>query len=151
MRHEEHTADLLRRVLDEQQELLRLPRVLLAEDDPDLRKLLAAILRKNGFEVIEARDGVDLQFTLDALAAEPTAPQPDVIVSDIRMPGCTGLDILWGLRHGNSRIPVILMTAFGSHATREEAIRLGADAILSKPLDPESLVTMVRSFSPAGA
>ena len=151
MKHEEHTGDHQRREIHEQQELLRLPRVLLAEDDPELRKLLAAILRKDGFDVIEARDGADLLSKLEALAAEPTAAQPDVIVSDIRMPGYTGLDVLWALRKGNCRIPVILMTAFGTSDTREEAIRLGADTILNKPLDPESLVTMVRSFSPAGA
>ena len=151
MRHEGHAATLQRREIIDQQELLRAPRVLLAEDDGEFRKLLAGILRKNGFDVIEAKDGADLIATIEALSTEPSAAQPDVIVSDIRMPGYTGLDVLWGLRKGNCAIPVILMTAFGTDETRVEALRLGADTIISKPLNPETLVTMVRSFSSAGA
>jgi DNA-binding response OmpR family regulator len=111
-------------------------RILLAEDDRELRCLLATELRKEGFTVEEAGSGFDL---LELLGESTVRNQTfDLIVTDIRMPGLTGLSLVEGLRNGitpgTSGTPVILITAFGDEETHAEANRLGA-AIFDKPFD----------------
>ena len=111
-------------------------RILLAEDDRDLRLLLATELRKQGHVVDEAASGHDLLELLANLALRNETF--DLIVTDIRMPGLTGLSIVEGLRHGitdgTASTPVILITAFGDEETHAEAKRLGA-VIFDKPFD----------------
>jgi DNA-binding NtrC family response regulator len=75
---------------------------------------------------------------------QPLAPF-DLIISDVRMPGYGGLDLLASLRHANSRVPVILITAFGSASTHAAAKRLGAFATLDKPFDLDDLMTLASS------
>jgi DNA-binding response OmpR family regulator len=73
----------------------------------------------------------------------------DLVISDIRMPVCSGLEILEGLRQAHRKIPVILMTAFGDDETRATANRLGA-VLLDKPFALEDLREAVRALlSPA--
>jgi two-component system response regulator (stage 0 sporulation protein F) len=115
-------------------------RVLLAEDDPEMRELLASTLRQDGLEVIEVRDGSALLDRLaEALAADGDLDGYDVIVSDIRMPGYSALDILAGVRRALRHTPVILITAFGDRVTHERAMRLGASAVFDKPFDIDDL------------
>ena len=106
-------------------------RVLLADDDRELRHLLATELRKDGFVVTEASTGVELRHRLDD-GDDPF----DLIVTDVRMPGMTGLTVIDGLRNGNprSKTPVILITAFGDAHTHAEAKRLKV-VVLDKPFD----------------
>jgi CheY-like chemotaxis protein len=113
----------------------RVIRVLLAEDDLEARRLLAHALRRDGRVVIEAANG----FELVELLTGGLADLPDVIVSDIRMPGFSALDVLSILRLSLSRIPVILITGFGDAETHRAAIRLGAVAVLDKPFDVNDL------------
>ncbi len=71
----------------------------------------------------------------------------DVVVSDIRMPGASGLDLLAGLRRDDWTTPVVLITAFGDPGGRHaEAYRLGADAVLDKPLDVDDLRLVVQTL-----
>ena len=119
-------------------------RILLAEDDPELRALLAETLREDGFEVVEARDGhALLDHLADAMSSEGDIDQFDLVVSDIRMPGYSALDVLagahWALRH----TPVILITAFGDRATHERAKHLGAKAVFDKPFELDDFRTAV--------
>ena len=111
-------------------------RVLLAEDNRELRRLLAAGLRKNGYLVTEAATGFDMLERLGDLTLRNEAF--DLIISDVRMPGPTGLVAVEGLRHGTGRssssTPVMLITAFGDAALHAEARRLGA-VVLDKPFD----------------
>ena len=111
-------------------------RVLLAEDDRELRSLLAAKLRKEGCVVQEAETGLELLEHLGDLNLRDE--MFDLIVTDIRMPGLTGLAVIEGLRNGDMPgswgIPVIMMTAFGDEDTHLEAKRLGA-VIFDKPFD----------------
>lgn len=117
------------------------PRVLVAEDDDTFRRLLVTTLRRDGFEIVEARTGREL---LDHVAAVEQSGEPfDVIVSDVRMPGMTGMDALAGLRNADWAVPVILITAFGDEETRMEALRLGAGAFFAKPFDLADLRTAV--------
>jgi DNA-binding NtrC family response regulator len=117
--------------------------LLLAEDDPDMRWLLSMSLRKEGYEVIEVRDGAELRAKVRTQVANPKQePQVSMIISDFRMPGATGLDVLEELRRLEQSMPFILITAFGDEATHEAARRLGA-VVFDKPLDLEDLRTAV--------
>jgi DNA-binding response OmpR family regulator len=120
------------------------PRVLVAEDDPEMRRLVADALRKDGYEVIEEPDGGRLLVRIAAIYAFRSTADPfDLIVSDIRMPVCSGLDILKGLRDAHWHTPVILMTAFGDDETRARAEKLGA-LLFDKPFALAALRSTVR-------
>lgn len=110
------------------------PRVILAEDDDSLREALVEELLAQGYDVRLASNGLELT---DAVleAVRGMAPIPDAIVSDIRMPGATGLEVLELLRQYDWRVPVVLTTAFPHHTLEVEAVRLGAAELLEKPLD----------------
>jgi CheY-like chemotaxis protein len=126
----------------------RVPRILLAEDDLQMRRLLLWALRTAGYQVVEAADGSDLLDTAEPLIlnmCEPdSSPRFDLIVSDIRIPGFSGLELLSAIRSCGWTIPVILITAFGDEATHAEAERLNASAVLDKPFDIEDLIGEVR-------
>lgn len=124
------------------------PVILLAEDDPLFRALVGQVLRADGYVVIEARDGDRLQYLVRALLQSGRDPRPELIISDIRMPGLSGLDILETLRELDWYTPVILMTGFGGPESTAEAERLGAAAVLSKPFDLEELRRRVRDILP---
>ena len=125
------------------------PRVIVAEDDPDIRRLVAVALRGFGYEIIEVRSGAELLEALgDALLSEGREGRPDIIISDIRMPGLTGMEILAGLRQAEWPTVIVLMTAYADRHTREEAARLGADAFFEKPFDIDDLMTAVVNMTP---
>jgi DNA-binding NtrC family response regulator len=118
-------------------------RVLLADDDADMRELVASALRKDGYEVIEARDGWQmLQYLATHVSDEEDSPI-DLVISDMRMPGKNGLDVLAGLRWADPSTPFILITGFGDMQTHMEARRLGASAVFDKPFDIEHLRNVV--------
>ena len=121
-------------------------RVLVAEDDTAMRDLLAEALRRDGHDVIEVPDGRHLAAYFEAAGdSEAALPLPDLIISDVRMPGYTGLDILASLRAAQIDVPVILISAFADEATHREAFDLGA-AFLDKPFDLEALRRTVRAL-----
>jgi len=118
-------------------------RVLLAEDDAEMRSLLQLSLEDAGYEVTALANGVDLLHELERAHRTPTRPPYGLVVSDVRMPGPTGLEILDAL-HGRAWLPpVILITAFGDAALHEEGRRLGAVAVLDKPFETDRLVALV--------
>jgi CheY-like chemotaxis protein len=120
------------------------PRVLLAEDDAELRSLLAALLRADGYDVIEAKDGTALLDRLaEALAGEQGFDSYDLIVTDIRMPGYDAFDVMLGMRRLMFDMPFVLITAFGDALTHRRAEQLGAAAVLDKPFDLDELRTTV--------
>jgi len=125
------------------------PAILVAEDDHDLRRILASAFRHEGYEVVEARDGVEL---LDHLLYPPRfgdrVARFDLVLSDIRMPVLTGLDALACLRDSGSRIPMVLITAFGDHRTHLEAQRLGASLVFNKPFDLQELKDAIHKLVP---
>ena len=111
-------------------------RLLLAEDDFELRELLACVLRADGHEVVEARDGNELW---QLLSSGSEAGPFSLVVSDVRMPGLTAFDVLTGLQRMLSETPVILITAFGDQTTHLRALRLGARRVFDKPFDCDEL------------
>ena len=128
----------------------RVKRVLLAEDDAELRRLLAGVLRQDGFDVIEARDGVDgFGFIEPWVFWDAREDRFDLIISDVRMPGWTGIDLLRIARARRLPAPVILITAFGATELHAEARRLGAAAVFDKPFDIDALRSAARRLTQA--
>jgi CheY-like chemotaxis protein len=123
-------------------------RVLLAEDDEEMRCLVADALRGDGYDVVELADGGRLLVDIATrLKSGADGEFLDLIVSDIRMPVCTGLQILSALRDAHWQTPVILMTAFGDEATRRHAESLSA-VLFDKPFDLDDLRTAVANLLP---
>ena len=124
-------------------------RVVVAEDQPEMRALIANMFRREGYAVTEARDGSDLLDLLIETLDNKTNPKiPDLIVTDIWMPGCSGLEVLARLRRFAWSTRVIVITAFGDQTTHTEARRLGAALVLDKPLDLATLRTAARTLAP---
>jgi CheY-like chemotaxis protein len=117
--------------------------VLVAEDDPSLRRLIVTVLRDAGYDVVEAADGPELLERIEALAKRQVPSDAFVVVSDVKMPGLTGLDVLAILRCASARTPVVLITAFGDAETHAEARELGAVRVLDKPFDLDVLRAVV--------
>jgi two-component system OmpR family response regulator len=119
--------------------------ILLAEDDEDLRKLLAQALRAEGFTVVECANGLALVESLvwDLEAGERSF---DLVVSDVYMPGVTGLSVLEGLLgwHEFHSPPMVLITAFGSPRLHELSEQFGAISVLEKPFEMTALMRVVR-------
>jgi len=114
-------------------------RILLAEDDDELRALLAEALRKDGYQVMEVRNGVVLDDLIRELSAQTIGHPQEIVISDVRMPGRTGLSVLES-HHGCPWCPqFIFMTGFGDDDVRDEASRLGAAAVLEKPFELDQL------------
>lgn len=118
------------------------PLVFLAEDHPDLRRTFVEALRDAGFDVLSASTGHDMLKLLTS-AARNEVPVPDAIVMDIRMPRCSGIDVLRALRLAEWKQPVVMMTAFGDPEIHERAASYGASVVLDKPFDAEDLVGML--------
>jgi|HubBroStandDraft_5_1064220.scaffolds.fasta_scaffold501804_1 DNA-binding response OmpR family regulator len=119
-------------------------RVLVAEDDDTLRHMIATVLARAGYQVIEAANGADaLDILGDALLA-PSRQAPQIVITDVRMPYVTGLQLLTSLR--TLAIPTIIVTAFPDDHTRELARKLGAFAVLAKPFELDALLRAVTAL-----
>ena len=116
--------------------------VLLAEDDSSFRTLLRWALERAGYKVVECSDGVCL---LSSVAGDPEkkARRFDVVVSDVRLPGVTGIEALEYLHDLPQMPPVIIITAFGSEQTHLYARSLGATTVLDKPFDMDELLEAI--------
>ena len=125
-------------------------RILLAEDDASLRSFLSEALTRAGFEVEEIDNGTALAARLkQVLLCHPGALRFDAIVSDLRMPGPSGMSLLRLLRMFDATMPFLLMTAYGDRGTHREAHSLGATAVFDKPLDSARLTrTLQGAFAP---
>jgi DNA-binding response OmpR family regulator len=114
--------------------------ILIADDDPDIRDLVAFKLEQAGFEVIAVDNG------LAALAAARETP-PDLVVLDVMMPGMSGIDVCRELRGGESTaaLPIILLTARAQEGDVEVGFGAGADDYIVKPFSPRELVSRVEA------
>lgn len=127
------------------------PKVLLAEDDEDLRDLIVMALESDGYEVVQAQDGAQLLKLIYAqLTDAPAGTRPPaLIISDIMMPGLSGLSVLSALRQADTKIPVVLMTGSTDSERHAEACRLGASAVFQKPFEAHDLRMAVLNLLPA--
>src|SRR5438445_6265762 len=115
----------------------RPPRILVVDDERSMRELLAIVLRREGYEVLLADNG---RAAIDMLEREPV----DLLISDIKMPDLSGVDVLRAAKRIDQDILGIMITAFASTDTAVEAMRLGACDYLSKPFDIDLLKMKVR-------
>jgi len=127
------------------------PRILLAEDDGEMRKLLSQVLSEAGYEVIQCRHGKDLLLRLESFIISKNRLDFELVISDILMPGLTGLEILEDLHECKGFPPMILITAFGDENIHRKAKRLGAAALFDKPFEIEDLLVKVREIVPPKA
>ena len=114
-------------------------RILVAEDDEQMVDLLVRVLGEEGYEVTAVRDGAQ------ALAKLEQDPGFDLVLTDLRMPGVDGMELLRRAMARQLRQPVILMTAFGSIESAVQAMREGAYHYLAKPVHIEDLLEIVGS------
>lgn len=125
------------------------PCILLAEDNYEMRALLALVLLGAGYDVVECPDGWSLlEYITPYIFPSSKHEKVDLIVSDIRMPGITGIEILKGLPQGEGYPPIVLITAFGNENTHHQAEQLGVAAMFDKPFEMNDLLDKVREIVP---
>ena len=117
------------------------PLVFLAEDDAAMRSMLRMLLTRSGFTVVACADGAALINEIEL--AGTGAPRPNVIISDVQMPGASGLDVVDAGTRMLPGVPIILITAFGDDRTHRRARELGATAVLNKPFLLNDLQALV--------
>ena len=111
-------------------------RILVVEDEPDLGKVLASLLRREGHKVDLTETG---SGAVEMLGREVY----DLVITDVRLPGASGIDVLKTSKEICPEAPVIVITAFASDETAEEARKLGAFNFITKPFDNEKIVADV--------
>ena len=112
-------------------------RILIADDEAEIRDLLRLYLEKDGYEVLEAADGLE---TMESVKRE----NPDLLLLDIMMPGLDGYRVLRNIRETNN-IPVIMLSAKGTNTDKILGLDLGADDYITKPFEPLEAVARVNS------
>lgn len=113
--------------------------ILIIEDDEAMRSLLQDFLIEEGFEVISVSNGSE---AFRKLAKEFF----DIVITDVRMPGLTGLDILPGIRKLQPASTILVITAFGSEEIEGKVLERGADAYLEKPVQLHQLKSLIHQL-----
>jgi nitrogen regulation protein NR(I) len=111
-------------------------KILIADDELNIRKVLSATLRREGYEVLTAKNG---QEAVELLASG----QVQVVVTDMKMPGLGGLEVLRHVRERHPRTPVIVITAHGTVDSAVEALKSGAFDYITKPFDSAELIRTI--------
>jgi DNA-binding response OmpR family regulator len=116
-------------------------RILIVDDEPHIRRLLAVRLEAEHFDVIETEDGAS---GLAALAAH----SPDLVLLDLMMPGANGFEVLSRIRSNprHKDVPVIILTAKGQDTDRELALAGGANDFVTKPFSPLKLIARIHQL-----
>jgi CheY-like chemotaxis protein len=118
------------------------PRILIAEDDAQVRRFLSHVLREEGYEVEAVPDGA---VALDLHRKHPA----QLVLLDMYLPGVDGLETMIRLRQEFPKLPIIAMSG-GGHLEKEDLLdmakRLGADAVLSKPIEKKTLLEGVKQW-----
>lgn len=117
-------------------------RILVAEDDDAFRDLLLDCLREAGHIPVELEDGSELGDYLELLETRAAAA-PDLILTDLRMPGRSGLEVVRRAREHGLQCPIVLLTAFPAPEVFEEADRIGHITVLGKPIEFERIAECV--------
>jgi Nif-specific regulatory protein len=109
-------------------------KILVADDELNLRRVLVALLRRDGHDVVQAANGSE---AIERLA------DVDVVITDLRMPQADGMDVLRAAAKNHPHVPVIMITAYGSVGQAVEAIKAGAFDYIEKPFEQDSIKTIV--------
>jgi DNA-binding response OmpR family regulator len=120
-------------------------RIVVADDEADIRRLIAFTLRRRGYDVLEATAG---DTALELVRQE----RPDLVLLDVMMPGLSGLEVAQALRDdaATSAIPIIILSAKGQAAEVEAGLHTGAQAYLVKPFAPQELAARVAGILGTG-
>jgi two-component system response regulator HydG len=113
-------------------------RILIVDDEPGMRRSLAIMLRRQGYAVVEAADGVEASERLGQDVF-------DLVIADVRMEPVSGLDLLKHVKQASPATEVVLMTAFGTIESAVEAMRQGAHDFITKPFQPDEILLRVRN------
>ncbi|HID95002.1 MAG TPA: response regulator, partial [Candidatus Latescibacteria bacterium] len=113
--------------------------ILIIDDDPQNRLILKTRLKAEGFEVVEASDGLE---GLAKLEGDP----PSLVMLDIQMPGMDGIQVLEQIRRSHPEVAVIMITAYGSQEIAVEAMKMGANDYICKPIDCKRLIPMITNL-----
>jgi two-component system response regulator FixJ len=124
--------------------MLSSPLVRVIDDDRAVRDSLEFLLRSAGF-------GVELFDSAEAFLAAPSPPPLGCVLTDIRMGGLDGLELMARLREASSKVPVIVMTGHGDVPLAVKAMKLGAVDFVEKPFDAEALIAAVQAALESGA
>lgn len=114
-------------------------KILVVEDSKNIRKLMAARLEQEGYEVIQAENGSIALEVLDTY-------QIDLIISDIMMPKLDGFELTKSLRESNYNIPILIVTAKESFEDKEKAFILGSDDYMVKPINMNEMILRVAAL-----
>jgi len=114
------------------------PRILIVDDDPAFCLMLSTFLEKNGFQTVKVHSGKD------CLAAMIKSGF-DLILTDLRLPDINGIEVLQEIKKKHSDTPVVLMTGYGEIRTAVKAMKLGAFEYVSKPVNPDEILLIVKS------
>ncbi len=117
-------------------------RVMIVEDEPNIVESLSFVFSREGWQVAAALDG---DTAIERLLSEP----PDVLVLDVMIPPHSGFEVLKRVRSEASlkKLPVLVLTAKGQEQDRHTALRLGADAFVTKPFSNRDIVQHVRELA----
>ena len=118
-------------------------RILVVDDERDVRDVVKATLEENGYQVLEATDGLEAYA---AAAEAAVAEKPDLIVLDLMLPKLNGFEVLEKLKENpqTSYIPVVILTARGQSQDEDRALRSGATDYITKPWSADELTDRVR-------
>jgi DNA-binding response OmpR family regulator len=113
-------------------------KVLIVDDDHDLRELIGFVLKSAGYETVEVGDG------LEAVRAH-AALRPSLVILDVNLPGIDGFEVCRRIR-AEAATPVMMLTVRGEDADQVKGLDLGADDYLTKPFSPRTLLARVRAI-----
>src|SRR6266542_3075883 len=112
-------------------------KILIIDDDTSLRRVLEFNLQEEGYDVVTAQDGEQGLVRFDE-------QQPDMVITDLKMPGISGFEVLAAVKKRAPQIPVLVITAFGAVETAVGAMKLGAYDYITKPFNRDELRLTVR-------
>ncbi|GKX65246.1 response regulator transcription factor [Inconstantimicrobium mannanitabidum] len=110
--------------------------ILIVEDDIKLRKLFSTVLNKNGYNTLQAGDGIEAWNVIEA-------NHVDLVISDIMMPNMDGYEFTKSIRDTNSEIPILMITAREDFSAKRRGFILGTDDYMVKPIDVNEMVLRV--------
>jgi FixJ family two-component response regulator len=117
--------------------------IAIVEDDPDVRGGLVSLVRSTGADVRSFASA-------EAFLAEDAPRETDCLLTDLHLPGISGLELQAMLKSLGAACPVVLMTAFPTDAARAQAAIAGAAAFLVKPVDPDVLLELIMKLASGG-
>ena len=114
-------------------------RILIVDDEPDMRLAVRNVLKLRGYEIAEAGDG-------PAAIAQAEKSRPDLVLLDMRLPGMDGIEVLSALKKIDDSLPVVMITGYGHIQSAVDVMKLGASEYLQKPFENAQLVETVKRF-----